>query len=262
MQTVTFPMKIARFSSLWNSRGAHSKCSGSGYKSTNHKDYPTDLVGSDTGKDWFYAPCDLICLKVYGKASHGLWFRSVDKVKMPVGEGYFYMMAEHESVAGFKVGRKYAKGTRLFLEGRAGNATGNHIHLSCGWAKDKDDVSFGSGWVQNNHGAWVLHIKGVTNIKIEKAMYIDPVFTDIKDKRIKFKTAPEKYEPGKKYKLKSTMKIRKGAGTNYKQVGTFTKGKTIIPIAISKKSNGSRWGKIKDGMWVCLMSSTGKEYAS
>lgn len=183
-QYATFPMKVLRFSALWNTSTPHKKCSGG-----TPKDYPTDLVGADTGKDWFYAPCDLVCLKVYSKASHGLWFRSAAPVNMPVGKGYLYMMVEHESVKGFKVGQKIRKGEKMFTENKYGNATGNHLHFSCGWSKSIKDL--GSGWRKNSKGAWVLYVAGVTNIKIYDAFYVDPSFTIIKDKRETLKNLPK-----------------------------------------------------------------------
>lgn len=101
-QTAIFPMKVLRFSSI--TTGAHAKC-----RSGNFTDKPVDLVGKDSGKDNCYAPCDIICLRVYPKASHTLWFRSVDKVKTPSGEKYLYWMCEHMSVSGFKVGNVYKR---------------------------------------------------------------------------------------------------------------------------------------------------------
>lgn len=179
IQMATFPMKILRFSAIWNTSTPHKKCSGG-----SPKDYPTDLVGADTGRDMFYAPCDLVVLKVYSKASHGIWFRSKNKVKMPVGEGYLYMMAEHESVSGFKVNQTYKKGQPLFTENKYGNATGNHIHLSCGWSKSAK--ALGSGWRKNTKGAWVLYVPGVTNIRINEAFYVDGSFTQVRDNRHSF----------------------------------------------------------------------------
>lgn len=260
MQTAIFPMKTLRFSAIWNTSKAHKKCSGAGYKKTNYKDYPTDLVGSDTGRDWFYAPCDLVCLRVYGKASHCLWFRSVDKVDTPKGEGYLYFMVEHMSVSGFYKGKKIIKGSRMFREGRAGNATGNHLHISCGFAESKKSVVFGTGWKKNNHGAWVLYIKGVTNIKINKAFYLDKSFTKVKDERMDFVTAPKPFKKGHTYVLKATMNVRKGAGTNYKIKGKLKKGKKITALSV-KKVGSAYWIEYKKDRWFCAKGSNGTIYA-
>ncbi len=290
MQYAIFPMKVLRFSAIWNTSTPHKKCSGTGYRRTNYKDYPTDLVGEDTGKDWFYAPCDLICLKVYNKASHGLWFRSKNKVQMPYGVGYLYIMAEHESVSGFRVGKVYTKGTRLFTEGRAGNATGNHIHLSCGFSKKKR--SLGSGWTCNNHGAWVLHVSGVKNIKINQAFYLDKKFTKtIKDKRMKFKEIPKTktkkktakktvkkaetmygYTIGATYVLVDNMNIRISPKVSAPRVGVnkwsedakkhankngeLKKGTKVTVKDCVKDDGGSIWVKTPSG-WICAKNSKG-----
>lgn len=182
VETAIFPMKVMRFSSI--STGAHARC-----RSGNFTDKPIDLVGQDSGKDNCYAPCDIICLRVYPNASHTLWFRSVDKVKTPSGEKYLYWMCEHMSVSGFKAGKTYKKGTKLFTENSYGNASGPHLHCSFG-ISDKAHTSktMGTGWGKNSKGAWVMKIPNVTNVEINKALYLDPNFTTkIKDTRLKFK---------------------------------------------------------------------------
>ena len=264
MQTATFPMKILRFSAIWNTSTPHRKCSGTGYKSTNYRDYPTDLVGKDTGADWFYAPCDVTVLRVYGKASHCIWFRSTEKVLTPKGEGYLYFMCEHESVKGFKKGKTYRKGAKLFKEGKAGNATGNHIHLSCGFSKTKKEI--GTGWKKNNHGAWVLYIPGVTNIKIEKAFFLDKKFTAVKDKRISFKTVPIIYEEGKTYTLQKARNVRishkadaprvsvskwsKDAQKHADSSGRLKKGTKVTVRDVVITADGQIWLHIPSG-WIC-----------
>ena len=48
----------------------------------------------------------------------------------------------------------------------------------------------------------------------------------------------------------SILKIRSGAGTTYKQVGTITNG-TKVSIYEIKEVRGSKWGRINAG-WICL----------
>ena len=256
MQYATYPMKVMRHSAIWNTSTPHQKCSGTGrYKGANRRDYPTDLVGKDTSASGvFYAPCDVVCPKVYNKASHGLWFRSANKVHMPIGDGYLYFMAEHMSVSGFKVGKTYKKGTRLFNENSYGNASGPHIHLSVGWSKSKK--SLGSGWCKNNKGAWILWINGVTNIKIEQAFFIDKSFTKtVLDKRIKFKELPTgqtkkpKYKVGKTYTLLDNMNVRSSASINGKIKKVYKKGTKVTCK-----------GVYVQGGYVWIKISSNKEY--
>lgn len=270
MQTAIYPMKVMRFSSI--TTGAHAKC-----RNGNPSDKPIDLVGIDSGKDWFYAPCDVVCLKVYNKASHGLWFRSVDKVLTPSGEKYLYFLAEHMSVSGFKVGKTYKKGTKLFLEGAYGNASGNHIHSS--WGISDKAVPLGSGWRRNSKGAWVLYVSGVKNVEINKALFLDKAFTKtIKDTRLKWVQAdkPEKdtptsrYEIGKTYTLQDDMNIRIGHSVTSAKVGVskwtanakqhatkdglLAKGTRVTCLDLYE-ANSEGWVKTPSG-WICGYSNT------
>lgn len=274
MQTAIFPMKIMRFSSI--TTRAHAKC-----RNGKPSDRPIDLVGADGGKDWVYAPCDIVCLKVYRKASHGLWFRSIDKVKTPSGEKYVYFLAEHMSVSGHKVGRTFKRGAKLFTEGRYGNASGNHIHWSTAISDKK--VALGSGWRKNSKGAWVLYIPGTTNVEINKALYLDPNFTKtIKDTRIKFSKVSESkvvepspepkmptYKVGESYTLQENMFIRIGHSTSSPRVsrskmtddarahcnsdGELKKG-TRVTVKEVYKEGQMCWVKTPSG-WICGYSS-------
>lgn len=166
MQKALFPMKNHRISADYKGSSAHRKCSNG-----SPHDYPTDLVGKDSGRDWFRAPCDLIVLRRYTKASHCIWLRSVKKVKTPYGKGYLYIMVEHADNSEMKgPGWVYHQHDKCFREGKNGNATGYHLHVSCGFSTKAAGLN-GTGWVKNSKGAWVLHIKGVTPIKIDKAFY-------------------------------------------------------------------------------------------
>lgn len=165
-QKALFPMKNHRISADFNGSTAHRACS-----TGKPHDYPTDLVGADSGRDWFRAPCDLIVLRRYTQASHAIWLRSVNKVDTPNGKGYLYIMVEHaDNKEMAKVGYIYKQGTKCFREGKNGNATGNHLHVSCGFSNTKKPLG-GTGWKRNSKGSWVLSIPGVAPIKINKAFY-------------------------------------------------------------------------------------------
>ena len=165
LQRALFPMKNHRVTCA-SYEGIHRNHS----RGVPH-DYPADLAGADSGRDWFRAPCDLIVLRRYTQASHAIWLRSVKKVKMPYGEGYLYIMSEHQDNSEMKpVGHVYKQGAKCFREGRNGNASGNHLHVSCGFSKKKRPLN-GSGWMRNSRGAWVLCIPGVTPIKLFQAFY-------------------------------------------------------------------------------------------
>lgn len=166
LQKALFPMKNHRVSAGYKGSKAHRACS-----SGKPHDFPVDLVGEDSGRDWFRAPCDLIVLRRYTRASHAIWLRSKDKVETPYGNGYLYIMVEHaDNKEMAKVGHVYEQGVKCFREGKNGNATGYHLHVSCGFAKTKKPLG-GNGWKKNSKGAWVLYIPGVTPIKLSQAFY-------------------------------------------------------------------------------------------
>lgn len=270
MQTAIFPMKVLRFSSITS--GAHAKC-----RNGKPSDKPVDLVGADTGRDWFYAFADLVCLRVYGKASHGLWFRTVDKVNTPSGAKYVYFLAEHMSVSGFKVGKVYKKGEKLFTEGRYGNASGNHLHVT--FAISDNKVALGSGWRKNNRGAWVLYIPGTTNVEINKALFLDPNFTTrVMDYRLAFSKVNNdvknevKYEVGKTYTLLDDMNVRIGHSTASARVpvskmtanardhandkGELEKGTRVTAKDVYHDiERGQWWVKTPSG-WICAWTTT------
>lgn len=245
MQKSLFPMKSHRVSCAYNQGKAHKKCS----TGTPH-DYPTDLVGKDTGRDWFYAPCDMVVVRKYTKASHAIWLRSLNKVNLPYGEGYLYIMSEHQDNKEMPgVGHVYRQGAKCFREGRNGNATGNHLHVSCGFSKEKKDVK--SGWCRNSKGAWVLRIAGVTPIKIHQAFYS----TFVLDAMPKKPKASD-YVAGKSYVTKANLYLRKGPSKNAHKVKKdgeailIKEGTRVIPTAVIGK-NGEIWLKKGKSGYIC-----------
>lgn len=184
VQKAIYPMKNGRFSAIYNHSAPHIACS-----TGKPKDFPTDIVGKDQGRDWAYAPCDMIVLRKYKKASHAIWLRSKDKVMIPCCDEpvYLYMMSEHQDNAEMDA----LKGTikqkeKLFREGKNGRATGYHLHVS--FAYSEKAVDLGTGWRCNNKKAWVLFIPGAKNIKINEALFLDKDFTKVIDfKGTKFK---------------------------------------------------------------------------
>lgn len=245
MQKALFPMKSHRISAAYNQGRAHRRCS----TGTPH-DYPTDLVGKDTGRDWFYAPCDMVVLRKYTKASHAIWLRSREIVDMPHGKGYLYLMVEHQDNKEMpKVGHVFRQGAKCFREGRNGNATGNHLHVSCGYSKTKKNI--GTGWRRNSKGAWVLRIPGVTPIKIHQAFY-KPFVLDSMPKKPK----SSDYEAGKAYVTKANLHVRTGPSKHSKKVKKDGKevlikeGTRIIPTGVVSK-NGEIWLKKGKGTYIC-----------
>lgn len=136
-------------------------------------DYPIDEAGIDRGRDYFYAPCDLRVVRIYGVKTTGdntIWLESVDAVNTPSGKHKITIMVTHpedDDLLNIKVGQLYKQGEKIFREGSDGNSTGNHFHMSVATG-----TISGTGWIKNNKGAWVIRTTGVP-IKPEDAFYVD-----------------------------------------------------------------------------------------
>lgn len=166
-----------------------------GYSTGNPKSYPIDDAGKDSGKDYFFIPCNKMVVKrVYGVGNSGIntiWLESTDKVYFANGTyDYVTILVSHpedSDLKNIKVGKVYTKGEAIFKEGKdgydRGMATGNHFHIDVSKGKFT-----GNGWVKNSKGSWT--ITG-NSIKPEDAFYIDKSFTKIINNRgLKFKEVP------------------------------------------------------------------------
>ncbi len=182
--------------------------------------YPIDEAGQDSGRDYFYAPCDLIVKRVYGLGNNGantIWLESLNPVKLANNTtSYVTIMVMHpndDTLKSFKVGQTYQQKTQMFLEGTDGNTTGNHFHIevaNCRFSELKNN-----GWVENSEESWVL---SNNSIKPEEAFFIDENFTTIKNtaglnfKKLSAQSAS--YQEGT-YQTLTEIYVRTGPGTNY-----------------------------------------------
>lgn len=184
-----YPTKVLALSQNYSDNYSH-KISSTGKPAS----YPIDETCGDTGRDYFYAPCDLTIKRIYGVGNSGtntIWFQSKSKVKLANGtESYVTIMVIHpndDDLKKLKKGQLFKQGDKIMREGKDGNATGYHFHIECAaceFSKLKN-----SGWVKNSKSAWVISNNA---IKPEDAFFIDPDFTKIKQaKGLKFKTLPK-----------------------------------------------------------------------
>ena len=218
---LTYPMKTMKITQGYTGNYSHNP-----HSAGSPKDYPWDEAGADSGREYFYCPCDKMkVVRVYGVGGSGtntIWLESTSKVDFADGTSdYVTMLVTHpndDDLKNIKKGKTYTRGQQICREGTDGNATGNHFHFAAGKGKMKD-----SGWVKNSQKAWVLT---TTNgaYKPEQLFYIDKSFTTVvADKGIKFKEKPKVvtkkgYETGN-YKVKvELLNVRKGTGTVYAKV--------------------------------------------
>lgn len=233
-----YPFKTMNISQGYDESYTHKR-----HNTGTPKDYPFDEAGADSGRDYFYCPCDEVVIKhIYGVGTSGtntVWIESTSKVIMPYGEDYVTILITHSNdsdLEQFKTGQKFKRGEAMFREGTDGQATGNHLHVSIGTG------SFtGSGWVENSNDAWVLKTTGTT-LKPEQAFYIDKSFTTIKNsKNLEFKLLPVEIEVdatniNKTYEVTgtgATLNVRSGPGTEYSIIGSYEDGDIVNATKLS-----------------------------
>lgn len=120
------------------------------YTSYSHTgSYALDLGGRDTGKDWAYAPCDVVVKRIYG-VYNAVWFETLTDVMCADGKArkLIFMLlhiddADRETL-GIKVGKVFRQGEKFYREGSAG-AVGNHIHIEVGTSPFT-----GTGWTKTS----------------------------------------------------------------------------------------------------------------
>lgn len=128
--------------------------------------YATDSAGKDTGRDPVYMPFTGV-LKVIDSTANGnaIVLQSVNKVRFANGQiDIARLMIIHDNDrTGWVVGKTYPQGTRIAMEGTAGNASGNHAHIEVGTGV------YSHIYDKNNYG--VYHMPG--NMPIEQACFAD-----------------------------------------------------------------------------------------
>ena len=263
---LTYPFKVMRITQNYLGRTSHYP-----HTTGSPKDYPVDEGGSDSGRDWFYCPCDKIkIVKIYGVGNSGvntMWIQSTSKVHFADGTtDYFCAQLTHmndSDLRRLKVGQTFKRGQPVCQEGIDG-ATGNHIHMSVGKGTMK-----GSGWTQNTNRKWVLTTTNGT-IKPEQAFYVDKSFTKIASSGgITFKTlgaatqtktttktsTSAKYKLGD-YKTIDDLNVRKDASTLHPKL-KFEQFTENAQKAVKKLNGGQPADYFPKGMEVTISEIKG-----
>lgn len=139
IQKAIFPMHYMNISQSYNEGNHIPHWQGA---SKGKADYPIDICGMDSGKDYFYAPCDckitFIQAKNTPKWTNKMILVSIGKVRTPkYKDSQIFFKVVHFPYSnvkkyGLKVGKTFKKGEIICTEGKDNYSTGNHIHLSQG----------------------------------------------------------------------------------------------------------------------------------
>lgn len=235
-----FPMHYMRVTQSWN-KGNHKPH----WDGANYKDYPIDLGGMDSGRDYLYAPVDMKIVALNGigskTVSNKIFLESVEKVQtVKHGKTKIFMTAVHfndsdVSKFGLKVGKVIKAGQAICFEGTE-TATANHLHFTCGVGSAKASI-------ENNKGKWVT--KGDCK-KPEEIFYVDPKFTKVLDKGGLFWSELPKKPVTKTVKAILGLVLRDKATTKGKKLLTIPYKKTVEIVTMNAGySNGYNWSKVK-----------------
>ena len=173
MYYFTYPFKKMSISQNYN-QGNHKP---HWYNSKNYKDYPIDECCGDNKKDPCYAPVDMKVVRIYGlnttTTTNAIVLQTTEKVRTPIGDKIVIMTLTHpdeSDIKKLKVGQVIKKGSIICYEGKDGQATGNHIHLTVGTGSYK-------GLYKNSNGKYCF-VETTTN-KPEELIYVNTKFTKI-----------------------------------------------------------------------------------
>ena len=161
------------------------------WKNADYIDYPIDLGGMDSERDYLFAPVNMKIVKIDGignkNVSNKIFLESSVPVYTPkFGKRKIFLTAVHFEDSDIKKfnlyeGKIVKAGEAICFEGKE-TATANHLHITCGLGSSNKSI-------QNNKGKWVTY--GDCK-KPEDIFYIDNNFTIVKNLRgINFKTIPK-----------------------------------------------------------------------
>ena len=146
-------------------------------------DYPIDEACEDTGRSWFYCPCDeMVVTRVYTSGTNAIWFESTSPVVTPSGTyskiSMMVMHPEDEDLTGLD-GRIFTRGQAMFREGMDGAPKGNHFHISVGTGS-YNGGKWENGWFgpKSDKEQFSFTPTGKT-LRPEDAFFVDPTFTTI-----------------------------------------------------------------------------------
>lgn len=148
--------------------------------SYSHKgDKAIDIAGTTNLK----APFTGVIKRIY-KYGNCVWLESTDKVQYADGTiDYMTVLTMHDNdISNLYVGKKINQGQVYYQEGKAGNATGNHIHITVGRGKFTSN-----GWYKNSDGVWCIN----NQMNIFDALYLPKNIKRITDGGYNWRTIDE-----------------------------------------------------------------------
>lgn len=250
MNYLIYPTKVMNITQTYLSNSSHYN-NYHGFP----KDYPIDEACENSGRSYFYCPCDeMIVKRIYGVGTTGtntFWLESTSKVITPTFEDFVTILVMHpndDTLSTIKEGQIFKRYEPICLEGNDGNATGYHFHISV--AKGKFVYP---GWEKNSVGNWVINTKAQ---KPENCFYIDTNFTNIVNARsLKFVNLPLQkiISPRSKDISKRQIEVfienlRVRNAPNGNILGYAVPG--IYNIISTVNKDNYDWYQVENGKWI------------
>jgi hypothetical protein len=229
------------------------------YGSFSHKgSMAIDIIGSGGGIEEAYAPFDLSIVWKDSLSGNGLCFQSDRAVLWANGEYEYvhFVMWHMNDIKAYSVGQKFKQGEKIYEEGTAGFATGNHIHLNV--AKGK----YGGGYplVKNASNVWVIK----NQVAPMDVFYInDTVVRNAFGYEWKTYVAPKNVIDRKGLPtltvLANSLNYRKSP--NGERLGQLPMGAILPYLGKSGVVNGFEWAEVlhEDELVYCAIEPTWNE---
>lgn len=230
MEYFTFGMKTMRITQSYNGTTSHKP---HWYNSKDYSDYPIDIAGENSGREGYYATCDMKVNAIRGIGSsytNTIWLECMENKITPLGNNVRPFIAlthwndDDPYIAKLKVGSIVKAGDIICLEGTDG-ASANHLHLVCG------DANRGTGdnLIQNSNGKWVSN--GYC-YRPEQIMFVNKDFTKIVDSSdIRFTDKPVSMYP-------FTATIKKGSQLYDVNGNKYNQARTDKTVEVQGEVNG------------------------
>lgn len=223
-----------------------------------YSDKPWDEALKDKGRSYFVPQNDFRIVEILGLNStttNSVRLESVKKLKIPYQEQPVILELtlthmNEDNIKKVKVGQIIHKGEKILLEGKDGQATGNHFHCTANIGKYY-------GFKKNSNGKWCFVYE--KSLLPNEAFYVDKACTDIINPNgYKFKEVSVMEKVGKPVPRNTkvdqievkvdSLRARKTPGTSGEVLGYMNMGFYDIEDTEGAK-DGYDWYKVQN-MWI------------
>lgn len=189
------------------------------------KSHAIDVSAAKSGDYKIYMPFSGYIAKVYvdGKTANAIWLVSNDRVMCADGKARYavVMMAHPNEIPKIKVGKTFKQNDYFLTDGTSGGVA-RHLHFELAVYDNKSDINIGWYNTKDSYGSYALnnnvdptkYMCFTDNIKTYNNVFLNKKYTFKNIKDVKAKDS--EYTVGI-YQTLANVRVRTGAGTNYRQ---------------------------------------------